>query len=223
MLLRATLCGGVWNVFLVGQANKDDVPCQFCSKKVIVLGVHLSPLLLVGELPEFAALMSPDRSKWPRCLQWYGWLPGLSGAGESDRWATSLGTWPAVSLSDVWVLILWGYWTPPDYWDAEDVALEMSDHPNIWIDGSREDFSSIGGFEVAGACVYLPASEVAIESSVWRTAEEYVLRCRRIGLSIWVLITSMLPGLLGGSWTRTAWLSLCLWSRMGMWSLLLST
>ena len=31
-------------------------------------------------------------------------------------------------------------------------------YPNIWTDGSREDFSSIGGFEVAGADVYLPAS-----------------------------------------------------------------
>ena len=34
-------------------------------------------------------------------------------------------------------------------------------------DGSREDFSSIGGFEVAGAGVYLPASELAFENSVW--------------------------------------------------------
>ena len=37
-------------------------------------------------------------------------------------------------------------------------------------DGSREDYSSIGGFEVAGAGVYLPASEVAFEGSVWGTA-----------------------------------------------------
>ena len=29
----------------------------------------------------------------------------------------------------------------------------------MWTDGSREDFSSVGGFEVAGAGVYLPASE----------------------------------------------------------------
>ena len=28
------------------------------------------------------------------------------------------------------------------------------EYPNIWTDGSREDFSSIGGFEVAGAGVY---------------------------------------------------------------------
>ena len=24
-------------------------------------------------------LMSLDRSKWPRCLLWHGWLPGLNG------------------------------------------------------------------------------------------------------------------------------------------------
>ena len=73
-------------------------------------------------------------------------------------------------------------WTPPDYWDADDIALEIPEHPNIWTDGSREDFSSIGGFEVAGAGVYLPASEIAFDNSVWGTVEEYgdaqLERCR---------------------------------------------
>ena len=48
--------------------------------------------------------------------------------------------------------------------------------------GSREDFSSIGGFEVAGAGVYLLAAEVAFDHSVWGTVEEYgdarLERCR---------------------------------------------
>ena len=48
-----------------------------------------------------------------------------------------------------------GCWTPPDYWDADDVALEMSKYPNIWTGGSREDFSSIGGFERSGCwCLF---------------------------------------------------------------------
>ena len=75
-----------------------------------------------------------------------------------------------------------GSWTPPEKWDADDIALEMSDHPHIWTDGSREDFSSVGGFEVAGAGVHLPASEVAFDCFVWETAEEYgdarLERCR---------------------------------------------
>ena len=65
-----------------------------------------------------------------------------------------------------------GYWAPPDYWDADYIALEMSDTPDIWADGSREDFSSTGGFEVAGAGVYVPVAEVAFESAVWGVAEE---------------------------------------------------
>ena len=32
------------------------------------------------------------------------------------------------------------------YWDADDIVLEMSEYPNVWTGGSREDFSSIGGF-----------------------------------------------------------------------------
>ena len=59
------------------------------------------------------------------------------------------------------------FWTPPDYWDADDIALETSDTPNIWTGGSREDFSSTGGFEVAGAGVHVLAPELAFEGSVW--------------------------------------------------------
>ena len=33
MLLRAILCGGVWNGFLLGKARKEDVPCRFCGEK----------------------------------------------------------------------------------------------------------------------------------------------------------------------------------------------
>ena len=59
-----------------------------------------------------------------------------------------------------------GSWTPPECWDADDFALEMSEYPNLWTDGSREDFFSVGGFEVAGAGVHLPASELAFDGSV---------------------------------------------------------
>ena len=33
MLLRAILCGRVWNGFLLGKAKKEDVPCRFCGKR----------------------------------------------------------------------------------------------------------------------------------------------------------------------------------------------
>ena len=73
------------------------------------------------------------------------------------------------------LLTLVDCWTRPEYWDADEIALEMTDHPNVWTDGNREDFSSVGGFEVARAGVYLPASELAFEGSVWGTVEECVM------------------------------------------------
>ena len=139
----------------------------------------------VRDLPEFAYLMSLDRSKWPRCLLWHGWLPGLNGIDNRDSWATSFGDLASFHLErclGAYRVDCTGSWTPPEYWDAADIALEMPEYPDIWTDGSTEDFSSIGGFEVAGAGVYLSASELAFEGSIWRTAEEYgdarLERCR---------------------------------------------
>ena len=142
-------------------------------------------LQLVGDLLEFAYLMSLDRSKWPRCLLWHSWLPGINGTSNRDPWATSFGDLASFHLErclGAYPLDWAGSWTPPEYWDADDIASEVPEYPNIWTDGSREDFSSNGGFEVAGAGVYLPASELASEGSIWRTAEEYgdarLERCR---------------------------------------------
>ena len=159
MLLRAILCGGVWNGFLLGKAKKEDVPCRFCGKEGWVMDIYFGSVLFppFSMYVNYLSLPSSchlDRSRWPRCLLWHGWLPGLNGLLGNKPWALSfgelasfhlescLGSYP-VDFSDAW--------TPPDYWDADDIALEMPDHPNIWTDGSREDFSSIGGFEVAGA------------------------------------------------------------------------
>ena len=189
MLLRAIMCGGVWNGFLLGKAKKEDVPCRFCVKRDgdghLFWECSFPPLQHVRDLPEFSFLMSLDRSKWPRCLLWHGWLPGLNGVLGNKPWALSFGELAPFHLENCLGAYPVGFdaaWTPPDYWDADDIALEMPDHPNIWTDGSREDFSSIGGFEVAGAGVYLPAAEVAFDHSVWGTVEEYgnaqLERCR---------------------------------------------
>ena len=94
MLLRAILCRGVWNGFLLGQAKKEDVPCRFCGKRDgdghLFLECAFLSLQHVRDLPEFAYLMSLDRSNWPRCLFWHGWLPGCNGISDTDHWATSL-------------------------------------------------------------------------------------------------------------------------------------
>ena len=69
----------------------------------------LPPLLSVQhvrKLPEFAYLMSLDRSKWPRCLHWHGWLPGLNGIDSKAPWATSFGDLASFHLERVLVHIL---------------------------------------------------------------------------------------------------------------------
>ena len=133
MLLKAILCGRVWNRFLHGKTKKEDVPCRFCGQRhgdgQLFWECTLPTLQHVREVPEFATLMSLDRGKWPRCLLCHGWLLGLSSLAKGILGPLLLVTW----LSD----------------------------------GSREDFSSVGGFEVGGAGVYLPASGVASDSSIW--------------------------------------------------------
>ena len=89
-------------------------------------------------------------------LLWHGWLPGLNGINNKDPWATSFGDVASFHLErclGAYPVDCAGSWTPPEYWDAADIALEMPEYPNIWTDGSREDFSSIGGCEIAGAGV----------------------------------------------------------------------
>ena len=127
MLLRAILCGRVWNGFLLGKARKEDVPCRG--------NVLFPPLQHVRELPEFAFLMSLDRSKWPRGLLWHGWLPGLNGRMNDKPWALSFGELASFHLErclGAYPVDFAAAWTPPDYWDADDIALEMPEHPNIW-------------------------------------------------------------------------------------------
>ena len=90
------------------------------------------PVLQVRELPEFIPLMARDRSNWPRCLLWLGWLPGLSLAGERDLWAASLGLLADRVLEQrlgAYPADDSGFWTPPDLWDAEDLAIEIGSHP----------------------------------------------------------------------------------------------
>ena len=83
MLSRAILCGCVWNGFFLGKAKKEDVPCRFCGKRDgdghLFRDCTFLPIQHVRDLPEFAFFMSLDRSSWPRCLFWHGWLPGLNG------------------------------------------------------------------------------------------------------------------------------------------------
>ena len=137
----------------------------------LILGVYFPshPFSMFGIFLNLLLFCLLDRSNRPRCLLWHGWLPGLKYIGGNDPWAVSFGDLASAKVErclGAYQVDFAGSWTPPEYWDADDLALEMSEYPNVWTDGSREDFSSVGGFEVAGAGVHLPASELAFDGSV---------------------------------------------------------
>ena len=136
MLLRAILCGGVRNGFLLGNAKKQEVKCQFLWwpgwDGHLFWECSFHPVLHVRELPEFASLLARDRSVW------HGWLPGHGVAGDGFAWSASrrslepqLGTYPADGA---------GFGVPRDFWDAKDLAIEVGDHPCVWTDGGREHY-----------------------------------------------------------------------------------
>ena len=90
MLLRAILSVGVWNGFLLSKANREDIPCRFCGAPDngghLIWDCTFHPFVEVRNNPEFLPLMNRDRTNWPRCLLWHGWLPGLtSRASGSPR------------------------------------------------------------------------------------------------------------------------------------------
>ena len=76
-LLRRILSGGVWNGFLLSFVRGDwDCP-------------HL-PFVHIRESVEFHDLLFRDKSSWPRCLLWHGWLPAFACIGGASPWAASV-------------------------------------------------------------------------------------------------------------------------------------
>ena len=107
--MRGILSGGVWNGFLLGSVKGEIVPCRFCG------GPDSDGHLFCVE---FRDLLLRDRSSWPRCLLWHGWLPALACTGGASPWAASaediacarlerlLGSYSEENCRD---------WVPPDH------------------------------------------------------------------------------------------------------------
>ena len=89
-LLRSILVGCVWNGFLLVKVRSQEVPCRFCgscdSDGHLFWDCTFPPLVEIREHPEFHDLMELDKTSWPRCLLWHGWLPLLSGTNGGSPW-----------------------------------------------------------------------------------------------------------------------------------------
>ena len=142
-LLRAIMVGGGWNGFLFGRVRGRDVPCRFCGAPDndghLFWDCTFLPLVEIRENPEFHDLMKLDKSHWPRCLLWHGWLPMLSGVNGASTWAvdasesasylveSALGRYSSSLISDLRL---------SDEFDHDVAASSLPEHPDAWTDGS---------------------------------------------------------------------------------------
>ena len=83
--------------------------------------------------------MRMDEAHWPRRLLWHGWLPILSGVNGASPWAVdasggaaylvevALGRYSSGLITE---------WGPSGDFDHDDAAASLTDHPDVWTDGS---------------------------------------------------------------------------------------
>ena len=95
MLLRAILSGGVWNGFLLSKVKEEDINCRCCNaldNDGNLFWDCTFPLFVeLRNNPEFLPLLNRDRTHWPRCLLWHGWLPGLTSLSSGSPWDVAAG------------------------------------------------------------------------------------------------------------------------------------
>ena len=151
---------------------------------------HLS-FVHVRENPEFHSLLSMDRSAWPRCLLWHGWLPALADA----RLGRTLGSYTEGICRE---------WVPSDRFLADLAASDVPDHPDVWTDGSL-GLEELLGVGVGGCDVYSLRSGAGWFGRRWGHLE-LLPPDSNVGVERCVLFDSML----------FIW-----WSTILMWSALL--
>ena len=127
------------------------MPCRFrgsCgSDGHLFWDCTFPPLVEIREHPEFHDLMELDKTSWPRCLLWHGWLPLLSATNGGSLWALT----PAEGAVNILECALGRYssgqlteWQLPADFDVDGAALRVADDPDVWTDGSLVDDKSCG-------------------------------------------------------------------------------
>ena len=83
--------------------------------------------------------MSMDKAHWPRCLLWHGWLPMLSGVNGASPWAIDASESAAYLVevaSGRYSSGLVSEWGLSGDFDHDDAAASLTDHPDVWTEGS---------------------------------------------------------------------------------------
>ena len=156
-LLRGILSGEfgvVWNGFLLSKVRGENVPCRFCGgvdgDGHLFWDCPFPPLVHVRESPELSSIVNLDKTGWPRCLLWRGWLPALSGSALGNPWAVD-----AVRIAKNRLETALGSYVdanrhPFDDLQLGDQASDIADGPFVWSDGSLV-VDKVSGVGVAGA------------------------------------------------------------------------
>ena len=169
-LLRGILSGGVWNGFLLGKVEGENVPCRCCGGPDgdghLFWDCPLPPLVAIRENPEFHGIVNLDKSSWPRCLLWHGWLPALTGSDFGSPWAGGPDDVASKRLE-----VALGSYVDEGLHDGGDVLIcddqrELADAPDVWTDGSLV-VHEVSGVGVAGCGVYAHASGAAWFGRRW--------------------------------------------------------
>ena len=142
----------------------QPVPCRFCGAPDGD-GHHFwectcPPLVEICENPDFHDVMRMDRTHWPRCLLWHGWLPLISGSNGDSPWVDTA----ARGAVDILKQALGTYssrylfkWGLPDEFDNgirhDDGVALVGDYPNVWTDGSLV-LDEVSGASSSGSGFY---------------------------------------------------------------------
>ena len=136
--------------------------------------VLFPPPVEIREHPEFHDLVEMDKSSWPRCLLWHGWLPLLSGVSDGSPLAES----PREGASNLLEFALGRY--------SSDVLVE---------------WQFPVGFHAEGAAVRVAADLMSgLMGAWWRTRSLVPPLLGRVVL----LFAAIVLGLIGGGviWMR---------------------
>ena len=109
----------------------------------------ISPFVHIRESPEFHDLLLRDKSSWPGCLLLHGWLPALACAGGASPWAASVDDVACAELERLLGSYSEGVcreWVPSDQFLDSVASSDVSDHPDVWTDGSfvLDELSGVG-------------------------------------------------------------------------------
>ena len=139
-LLRGILSGDVWNGFLISKVRGENVPCRFCGgvdgDGHLFWDCTFPPLVHIRESPEFSSIVNLDKSNWPRCILWHGWLPALSGSTFGNPWAEDATRIAKNQLETALGSYVDAHRHPFDDFRLGERDFDIRNGPFVWSDGS---------------------------------------------------------------------------------------